>query len=59
LIRLEPDENCVKKIDLIDPTLPWGYKFTYNYKCLDKLFSDKNTDPQIIIDLVKEHGQLK
>jgi hypothetical protein len=32
-IKLEPGTQLVKKLDMVDPTQAWGYKYSYSFKC--------------------------
>jgi hypothetical protein len=53
-VSLKPGDTRVMRFILIDPILPWGYKFSYSYKCLEVIKSEEH-----LKSLVRTKGALK
>lgn len=51
---LKPGETKVKKLVLIDPAQAWGYKFAFQFKCLEDVPSEDD-----LIRAVQTSGQVK
>lgn len=53
-VALKPGETRILRFILIDPIMPWGYSYSYNYACSENIPND-----EVLIKLVKEKGTIK
>ena len=53
-VDLKPGESRILRFVLIDPTVAWGYKYSYSYKCMEILRGEDH-----LVELVKNQGELK
>lgn len=53
-VALRPQESRILRFLLVDPILPWGYKYSYSYKCEELIGSQEE-----LVAIVKAKGALK
>lgn len=53
-VTLKPGETRILRFILVDPTLAWGYSYTFSYKVSETVASEEE-----LVSIVKAKGELK